>query len=267
MEKNEKLRPPVIAICPFSGWVGGLHSAHPIRDYCQNEFTSAGFHACIENQTFSFDEVVFNASHGWNSWNLSDFKYWSWYMGVPGLPRCYALDYDVLMAVDQANDFLLFHLNHQYIMDYVIYLYEPGFIGMSNNMLAMPTTLTQFRPENNTLLKYFLKTSRRQNLDRPEAACNKMPGYNFTDCVTESLARHIGCTLPWNGPLSGQRLGSRGGLVLIYSIGYFRVSFHARLFQAIRPVFGENLGMTSPEKKVFSFGHCPKKAGAQMVWQ
>ena len=208
MERNEKLRPPVIAVCPFPGWVEDVHSAHPIRDHCQNESTSAGFHACIENQTFSFDEVVVAAGHGWNSWNLSDFKYWSWYYSFSGLPRCYALNYDVLFAVDHLNDFLTFllHLNHQHNMDYVIYLYEPGFLGMSNNVLAMPTTMSQFRPENNTNLKLFLKTSKRQNLDRPEAPCNKLPGYNFTDCATESLAKQIGCSLPWNGPLSGQCL-------------------------------------------------------------
>ena len=200
VERNEKLRPPVIAICPFPGWIGGYH--------CQNESTSAGFHACLENQTLDFDSIVLEAGHGFNfNINLSDFKYWSWYKGFTGLGRCYALDYDVPLAVDQRIDGLIFHLhlNHQYNLNYMIFLYEPGFFAMSNNLLAMPTTLTQFRPENNTLLKYFLKTSRRQNLDRPEAPCNNVPGYNFTDCVTKSLAKQIGCTLPWNGLISGQR--------------------------------------------------------------
>ena len=207
LERNEKLRPPVIAVCPLPGWVNGIHSPHPIRDYCQNESTSAGFHACIENQTFSFDEVVIAARHGWDNWNLSDFKYWSWYMSFPGLPRCYALDYDVPLGVDQLTGVLVFvlHVMQQYNINYMIYLYEPGFIGMSNNKLAMPTNFIEFRPKNNTLIKYFLKASKRQNLDRPEAPCNNTPGYNFTECVTESLAKQIGCTLPWNGLLSGQR--------------------------------------------------------------
>ena len=205
LERNEKLRPPVIAICPLPGWVdyGGF------RVNCRNASTPAGFHACMEDQTISFDKVVLGAYHGWDiKANLSDFKYWSWYMSFPGLPRCYALDYDVLFTVNQGLDVLVFDLNvmQQYNIDYMIYLYDPGFFGVSNNKLAMPTNFIEFRPENNTLLKYFLKASKRQNLDRPEAPCNKMPGYNFTDCVTESLAKQIGCSLPWNGPLSGQCL-------------------------------------------------------------
>ena len=179
------------------------------KKYCGNETTAEGFFACIEDRTFNFSHLVPYATQGSDPGylkNISYFKFWTWSMSWPGVGRCYTLDYDVLLDIDSRTDSLLLLLNTE--IDYVVFLHEPGFFAININKLAMPTTIIQFNRSNKTGLAqiFTLEASRRTNLNRVGALCEQFPNYNFSDCVIQNIAKHIGCTLPWNRKISGGKL-------------------------------------------------------------
>ena len=48
-----------------------------------------------------------------------------------------------------------------------------------------------------------LEAAKWERRNRPELPCNPSPDYNFTECVIESKAKQVGCTLPWNKKIQG----------------------------------------------------------------
>ena len=217
VEKNDRLRPPSITICSTVGWVGGNNSPALELDgnfkvHCPNEITLEGFLACIEQKTFNFSDLVVSAFHGssqkYIQKDLSDFKYWTWDMSLPALGRCYTLNYNVALGIDALTDGLWVSLNPN--MSYYINLHASSFFSFTTNKLAMPTTATHMSPATgNSPQRGFLLTlevSRRKNINRIEAPCNPSHNYNFTECVLESKDKMIGCTLPWNMKISGNKM-------------------------------------------------------------
>ena len=77
---------------------------------CQNVTTAQGFSSCIKNKTFSFNDLVVSAARGdygtENEKDLSDFNLWTWDMTSPAVGRCYTLDYDVPVGINQKKDIL-----------------------------------------------------------------------------------------------------------------------------------------------------------------
>ena len=207
-EKNEKLRLPAVTLCTYPGWVNSRSSQSSgyFKWKCPNATTADEFLTCIKKQTYSFGDLVKSATHGVSTdvqKNLSDFKLWTWDMTVPSTGRCYTINYDSPVGVDIEKDILLIALKNTKKPFYV-FLHEPHFLAIAANLLAMPTYF-QLDPEENKAKTLILEAIRWQRLNRPEAPCNPSPDYNFTDCVIESKARKIGCTLPWNRHVTGKR--------------------------------------------------------------
>ena len=77
---------------------------------CQNVTTAKGFSSCIKNKTFGFNDLVVSATRGdygtENEKDLSDFNLWIWDMTSPAVGRCYTLDYDVPVGINQKKDIL-----------------------------------------------------------------------------------------------------------------------------------------------------------------
>ena len=208
LERNEKLRPPAITICPSVGWVGTNRSPTlygNFKMHCGNESTSDGFHACVENRTVGFNDLVISAFHGAEKVrDLSDFKFWTWDLSYPAQGRCYTLSYNIMFDIDMREDSLWITLNPK--QQYYAILHEPDFSIINVNKFAIPTTAFWLYPatENSTQCQILtLEASRRTNLNRIEAPCNPSPNYNFTDCVIKYKAKSIGCSLPWNSKISG----------------------------------------------------------------
>ena len=129
-------------------------------------------------------------------------------MSLPALGRCYTLNYNVALGIDALTDGLWVSLNPN--MSYYINLHESSFFSITTNKLAMPTSATHMSPATgNSPQRGFLFTlevSRRKNINRIEAPCKPSHNYNFTECVLESKAKMIGCTLPWNMKISGSKM-------------------------------------------------------------
>ena len=208
MEKNEKLRLPAVTLCTYPGWVNSTSSQSSgyFKWKCPNATNSEDFSTCINNQTYSFNDLVISATHGASmdvQKNLSDFKLWTWDMSVPSCGRCYTINYDIPVGTDMEKDILLIELKNTEKAFY-IFLHEPNFFAISANLLTMPTHF-QLNAEEKWAQSLTLEAIRWQKLNRPEAPCNPSPDYNFTDCVIESKAKKVGCRLPWNKHIPGRK--------------------------------------------------------------
>ena len=124
MEKNDKLRLPAVTVCAIPGWTKRISmGAGAYKEECQNVTTAYGFLSCIKNKTFSFNDLVINATRGnygtENEKDLSDFNLWTWDMTFPAVGRCYTLDYDVPVGMNQMKDILAisFSLHQSHILN------------------------------------------------------------------------------------------------------------------------------------------------------
>ena len=209
VEKNEKLRFPAITLCVIPGWANWPGDARFVGVYkrqCQNETTAERFLGCIKNNTFSFKDLVVSASHGYpftNTFkNLSDFSFWTWDMTVAVAGRCYTLDYNVPVGIDQEKDILVIKLNRS--LNHYAILHQTDLFALTTNRLAATTyrqlDAKMFDGATQTLT---LQAVKWKQLNRPERPCNPSSDYNFTQCVIESKAKQVGCTLPWNKQIPG----------------------------------------------------------------
>ena len=111
VEKNDKLRLPAVTVCAIPGWTKRISKgAGAYKEECQNVTTAQGFSSCVKNKTFSFNDLVVSAARGDNGTenekDLSDFNLWTWDMTFPAVGRCYTLDYDVPVGINQKKDIL-----------------------------------------------------------------------------------------------------------------------------------------------------------------
>ena len=207
VEKNDKLRLPAVTVCAIPGWTNRTSMrAGAYKEECQNVTTAAGFSSIIKNKTFSFNDLVINATRGnygtENKKDLSDFNLWTWDMTFPAVGRCYTLDYDVPVGINLEKDILAIRLNPSHA--YLVVVHETSLFALTTNRLAATTVFRLSRStkkERATQLTLEAVKWKRMNL--PGRSCNPSPDYNFTECVIESKAKQVGCTLPWNKQIPG----------------------------------------------------------------
>ena len=211
MEKNEKLRFPAITLCAFPGWTNYSSTKFNgvYKRKCQNETTAEGFFGSIKNKTFSFKDLIVSATRGnafsKTSKNISDFSFWTWDMTVAAVGRCYTLDYNVPVGTDEVKDTLVIKFNRS--PDYYAILHQTDLFAITVNRLAA-TTYRQLDAKmfDGVAQTLTLQAVKWKKLNRPEQPCNPSPDYNFTQCVIESKAKQVGCTLPWNKKIQGIHL-------------------------------------------------------------
>ena len=116
--------------------------------------------------------------------------------------RCYTLDYNIPVGVDQVKDILVIELNRS--LNHYAILHQTDLFAITTNRLAA-TTYRQLDAKmfGGVAQILTLQASKRKKLNRPEQPCNPSPDYNFTECVIESKAKKVGCTLPWNKKIQG----------------------------------------------------------------
>ena len=200
VEGNEKLRLPAITVCAFPGWANGSSTSDVYKGKCQNESTAAGFFSCIKSKTFKLNDLVDYATHGYKS--LYDFKLWTWDMTLPVLGRCYTLDYDIPVGIDADTDIVVIKLNEKH--HYFVVLHETSLFALTTNKLAATTYFWLDPKTYRGATQMTLEAVKWKRLNRPEMPCNPSPVYNFTQCVIESKAKQVGCTLPWNKEIPGK---------------------------------------------------------------
>ena len=202
------MRLPAVTVCAFPGWTNTNYSSKkPVDIYkkkCHNETTAGGFLSCIKNKTFNFKDLVVSATHGLNRENLInlyDFNLWTWDMTVSILGRCYTLDHDVPIGTDYEKDILEIKLNEGHL--YMVVLHETSLFALTMNRLAATKYHLLNSKTSNESTQLTLEAAKWKRKNRPEMPCIPSPDYNFTQCVIESKARQVGCTLPWNKQIPG----------------------------------------------------------------
>ena len=129
------------------------------------------FKNCVENRTYNLSETIESASHGFLSRtakNLSDPGFWTWDMSLPVGGRCYTLNYEANLTMDQEKDSLLFEPAFNRSINVI--LHEPNFFIPTLNPLTLPTVR---EPISFLLYKTLtLEVIRWEKINRPEAPCN-----------------------------------------------------------------------------------------------
>ena len=100
--------------------------------------------------------------------NLSDPGFWTWDVSLAVGGRCYTLNYEANLTMDQEKDSLLFEPALKRSIHVI--LHEPNFFIPKLNLLTLPTgrepiTFLRFK----TLT---LEVIRWEKINRPEAPCN-----------------------------------------------------------------------------------------------
>ena len=136
--------------------------------------------------------------------SVSDPGLWSSDLTMAMFGRCYTLNYGQLLKVDQETDSIMINLVPA---NYYVYLHDPDFFLVTINALTMPTQfLTVSELNIGSYLGLALERVEMVKLNRLEAPCNPSPGYKFTLCVKQSLAKIVNCSLPWNKRIAGSLL-------------------------------------------------------------
>ena len=144
LEKRDFLKSPSITICPDVSWknssLSGIEPVGYFKEQCPMAKSAQEFKSCVENRTYNFSETIESASHGFVSRtakNLSDPGLWTWDMPLAVGGRCYTLNYEANLTMDQTKDSLLFEptLNRSV---HVI-LHESNFFIPTLNPLTLPT--------------------------------------------------------------------------------------------------------------------------------
>ena len=211
VEKKTSLKPPAVTICPLM-WKPDSPPIMPLGHFKNNCGDASGandFSDCVANKTSGINEVVVSATQGYQSnvvsnLSVSDPGLWSSDLTMAMFGRCYALNYDQLLKVDQETDSIVINLVPE---NYYVFLHDPDFFLVTINALTMPTQfLTVNKLNDGSYLGLAFERVDRVKLNRLETPCNPSPDYKFTSCVKQSLAKIVNCSLPWNNKLAGSLL-------------------------------------------------------------
>ena len=207
VEKKTSLKPPVVTICPRM-WKTDSPPVMPLGHYksnCGDANNTEDFSDCVTKKTFGISEVIVSATQGYQSNvvnNLSDFSdplLWTSDMTMAMVGRCYTLNYDQLLKVDEETESIVINLIPA---NYYVFLHHPDFFLFTFNPLTMPTTAVNLQAMNASYLFITLDLVQREKLEA-EHKCNESPDYKFTTCVKQSLAKIVNCSLPWNDRIAG----------------------------------------------------------------
>ena len=198
-EQKEALKPPAITICPQVGWKNSSTAISAgFGESCKLSKSAEQFWKCLETNTFNFNEVVLSATHGVpNGTNLTEGKkLWTWSTPARTPGRCYTLLYNQPLKVHMSNDAILLNLAPN---DYFVYFHDTDFFAVTYNPFTLPVSMIDLNHEElgDGHLMISLAMVSRENRNRIEMPCNPVPEYSFTNCIKESLAKNMNCSLPW----------------------------------------------------------------------
>ena len=128
VEKKDSLKPPAITVCP-ERWKPDIPPILPFGHYknkCRGANNTKDFEECVENKTFGFNELIVSARQGLLSnivKNLSDPRLWTSDLTLVLTGRCYTLNYDQLLKVDQETESVWVNLFPE---NYYVILHHPS---------------------------------------------------------------------------------------------------------------------------------------------
>ena len=238
VKKKTSLKPPAVTICPQM-WKPDSPPVMPLGHYktnCRDANNTKDFSDCVRNKTFGISEVIVSATQGYQSnvvsnLSVSDPQLWTSDMTMAMVGRCYTLNYDQLLKVDQETESIVINLAPA---NYFVYLHDPDFFLFTINSLSMPTTAVNLNLQdmNASYLSITLELVQREKVNQLEVdkRCNPSPDYKFTACVKQSLAKMVNCSLPWNDRIAGSFCIELN----LYSARLFQVSRCAPIWTSLK---------------------------------
>ena len=92
----------------------------------------------------------------------------------------------------------MIYLSLCYTYSYRIYIHDPHFFIINDNLSSMPALMKTVTPNKTSSHYYKLILTEVEELDLPEDPCNTDPNYNFQACIRESLSSQVGCRTKWD---------------------------------------------------------------------
>ena len=179
VKKKTSLKPPAVTICPQM-WKPDSPPVMPLGHFktnCRDANNTKDFSDCVRNKTFGISEVIVSATQGYQSnvvsnLSVSDPQLWTSDMTMAMVGRCYTLNYEQLLKVDEETESIVINLVPA---NYYVYLHNPDFFLFTINPLTMPTTAVNLEAKNGSYLAITLELVQIEKLEGQK--CNSSPDY------------------------------------------------------------------------------------------
>ena len=190
--------PPAITVCAYSanntGWKGATFRFMGLNFTCPEDF-ERGFDyltECVKNKTYSLKETIdLDAMALTNQISFQsdsiDPKLWKSSITSSKMGMCHTLAYLEPISLET-------QLRVAMKGEFTVFLHDPSvFVLKSDNFFVPHLTLNGPSGEG-----YKLKVVTKKRMNRKGIfECQSDPGYSYSECVKESVAKKIGCNGPW----------------------------------------------------------------------
>ena len=144
---------------------------------CGGANNTKDFSDCVTNKTFGISKLVVSATQGYqsnvvNNLSIFDPQLWTSDMTMAMVGRCYTLNYEQLLKVDEETESIVINLVPR---NYYVYLHHPDFFLFTINPLIMPTTAVNLEAKNGSYLAITLELVQIEKLEGQK--CNSSPDY------------------------------------------------------------------------------------------
>ena len=158
---------------------------------CHNKISIEDLKECVKNNQFTLNDTISHVLLGTDKVAFKAvFPSWKSSMATPALGVCHTLVYKELMS---GRDKLYVVLTNE-TSSFRIYLHDPTFFLQKSDSYFIPFVLLN-NPKGE---QYKIVTSQNTRMNRHGMfSCTEDTGYNFNQCVTDSLATKIGCRFLW----------------------------------------------------------------------
>ena len=178
----------------LKGWKGPTKGFYD-DPQCTNLTTNQSLESCIEEKTFSQEEVFADVLLGMEEKDsLMTESLWREDFTMSWQGRFYIIQPDLRLTHFDRHRLVL-ALRRGFI--HQIFIHDPNFFEVTYKP-SFPGLLLTVNP--NSSFNHFnsIVLTEVEELDLPEDPCNTDPDYNFRACVSNSLSRRVGCRTRWD---------------------------------------------------------------------
>ena len=196
-KKNPALVPPAITVCADSaknsGWKGATFRFMGLNTTCDMERGFEETNRCVKNKTYNLEETIDVSAVALKLQTLPfssttiEEKLWKSTITAARMGMCHTLAYSEPIDLEK-------HLQVTMKGEFTVFLHDPSFFVLKSDNFFIPH-LTLNGPSKKG---YKLKVVTKKRMNRKGIfECQSDPGYSYSECVKESVAKKIGCNGPW----------------------------------------------------------------------
>ena len=188
---NGGLPPPAIMVCP-EGKFGGAWK----EDCNQHLDNITKMDICSRKHSYTQNETILltyiSKINGTQQRYIDQFSWTPTYTN-PYVGTCYILSPGKRLLKLNERFIIRFPLNTT-VKSHSIYLLDPNFFVIKQDNSFIPFLLLD-NPMSKAISCHTIYTSR---MNRPDFECNPDESYSYNQCMSQSLARKIGCNNPFD---------------------------------------------------------------------